>query len=376
MKMTAAIMFEQGLERPFAQSQPLKIETVDLEGPGAGEVLVRIAAAGLCHSDLSAIKGLRPRALPAVVGHEAAGVVVETGARVRDFSVGDHVVMVFVASCGTCKYCQAGRPGLCQSSWKARSEGTLQSGARRISFKGRPINHYSGVSAFAEYAVVSERSLVRISKTVALKDAAIFGCAVITGVGAVANAAGDVQGRSVAMIGLGGVGLSALLGARMGGADPLIAVDVHDSKLKLALELGASHAFAATDPDIVEKIKSLTEGGVDFAFEMAGSMAAMQLAYAVGRRGNVTICAGLPPHAATFPLPSATMVADERVIKGSYMGSAIPARDIPLYAEAFVSGRLPVDRLLTGEIDFENLNRGFDDLDDGVGVRQILNCGL
>ena len=133
MKMTAAIMFEQGLKRPFAQSQPLKIETVDLEGPGAGEVLVRIAAAGLCHSDLSAIKGLRPRALPAVVGHEAAGVVVETGAGVYDFSVGDHVVMVFVASCGTCKYCQAGRPGLCQSSWKARSEGTLQSGARRIS---------------------------------------------------------------------------------------------------------------------------------------------------------------------------------------------------------------------------------------------------
>ena len=376
MKMTAAIMFEQGLERPFVQSQPLKIETVELEGPGEGEVLVQVAAAGLCHSDLSAIKGLRPRAVPAVVGHEAAGVVVETGAGVHKFSAGDHVVMVFVASCGTCNYCRGGRPGLCQSSWKARSEGTLQSGARRISLNGRPINHYSGVSAFAEYAVVSERSLVRIPKTVPLKDAAIFGCAVVTGVGAVANAAGDVSGRSVAVIGLGGVGLSALLGARMGGAAPLIAIDVNDDKLKLALELGATHAFSATDPDTVERIKALTDGGVDFAFEMAGSMPAMQMAYAVGRRGNVTICAGLPPQAATFPLPSAAMVADERVIKGSYMGSAVPARDIPQYADAFMAGRLPVDRLLTGEIDFQGLNRGFDDLDDGIGVRQILNCSL
>jgi alcohol dehydrogenase len=376
MKMTAAIMFEQGLERPFVQSQPLKIETVDLEGPGEGEVLVQVAAAGLCHSDLSAIKGLRPRALPAVVGHEAAGVVVETGAGVRQFSAGDHVVMVFVASCGTCNYCRGGRPGLCQSSWKARSEGTLQSGARRISLKGRAINHYSGVSAFAEYAVVSERSLVRIPKTVPLKDAAIFGCAVITGVGAVLNAGGDVSGKSVAVIGLGGVGLSALLGGRMGGANPLIAIDINDSKLKLALELGATHAFLATDPDTVEKIKTLTDGGVDFAFEMAGSIPAMQMAYAVGRRGNVTICAGLPPQAATFPLPSAAMVADERVIKGSYMGSAVPARDIPQYADAFMSGRLPIDRLLTGEIRFQDLNRGFDELDDGIGVRQILNCGL
>jgi alcohol dehydrogenase len=375
MKMTAAIMFEQGLKRPFAQSRPLRIETVDLEGPGEGEVLVKIAAAGLCHSDLSAIKGLRPRALPAVVGHEASGVVVEVGNGVSRFAADDHVVMVFVASCGNCTYCRGGRPGLCQSSWKARAEGTLQSGFRRISLNGRPINHYSGVSAFAEYAVVSELSLVKITKAVPLKDAAIFGCAVITGVGAVANAAGDVSGKSAAIIGLGGVGLSALLGARMGGANPLLAIDVNASKLELALSLGATHAFLATDPDITAKVKELTDGGVDFAFEMAGSMPAMQLAYSVGRRGNVTICAGLPPQTATFPLPSAAMVADERVIKGSYMGSAVPARDIPLYADAFISGQLPVDRLRTGEIGFQDLNRAFDDLDDGLGVRQILNCG-
>src|SRR6266545_1012220 len=167
MKMTAGVMFEQGLERPFARSMPLKIESVDLDGPGEHEVLVEIAAAGLCHSDLSAIQGMRPRKMPAVVGHEAAGIVREIGKGVTSVAVGDHVVMLFVASCGTCRYCTSGRPNLCQSSWQARAEGTLQSGARRLSLRGRPLNHYSGISAFAEYAVVSERSLVTIPKSVA-----------------------------------------------------------------------------------------------------------------------------------------------------------------------------------------------------------------
>ena len=174
MKMTAAVMYEQGLPRPFSESRPLKIETVDLDGPGEGEVLVQIAAAGLCHSDLSAIKGLRPRAMPTVVGHEAAGVVVETGAGVSKFVAGDHVVMVFVASCGRCSYCSSGRPNLCQSSWKARSEGTLQSGARRLRINGKPLNHYSGISAFAEYAVVSETSLVKIPKALPLTTGGDF----------------------------------------------------------------------------------------------------------------------------------------------------------------------------------------------------------
>ena len=174
MKMTAAVMYEQGLQRPFSESQPLKIETVDLDGPGEGEVLVQIAAAGLCHSDLSAIKGLRPRAMPTVVGHEAAGVVVETGTGVSKFVTGDHVVMVFVASCGRCSYCSSGRPNLCQSSWKARSEGTLQSGARRLRINGKPLNHYSGISAFAEYAVVSETSLVKIPKELPLTTGGDF----------------------------------------------------------------------------------------------------------------------------------------------------------------------------------------------------------
>jgi alcohol dehydrogenase len=374
MKMTAAVMYEQGLKRPFSISKPLKIETVDLDGPGEGEVLVQIAAAGLCHSDLSAIKGLRPRALPAVVGHEAAGIVVETGPGVTKFKAGDHVVMVFVASCGRCSYCTSGRPNLCQSSWKARTEGTLQSGARRLHINGKSLNHYSGISCFAEYAVVSETSIVKISNDLPLTLAAIFGCAVITGVGAVLNTARDVAGKSIAIVGLGGIGLSALLGAVLAQAKTIIAIDTKEAKLQLAKQLGATHVFLASDPDCIAKIKEITDGGVDYAMEMAGGIAAMNLAYAIGRRGNTTICAGLPPHDATFPLYPAQMVSDERVIKGSYMGSSDPQRDIPRLAQEFAEGRLPVDRLLTDQLSFDQLNAGFDKLDDGEVVRQVLKC--
>jgi alcohol dehydrogenase len=374
MKMTAAVLFEHGLKRPFSESKPLKIETVDLDGPGEGEVLVQIAAAGLCHSDLSAIKGLRPRKMPAVFGHEAAGIVQEVGRGVSKFLVGDHVVMVFVSSCGVCANCTSGRPNLCESSWKARTEGTLQSGARRLSLNGKPLNHYSGISAFAEYAVVSENSIVKVPKELPLTYAAIFGCAIITGVGAVLNTAGNVQGKSIAIVGLGGIGLSALLGAVFGHAQTIIAIDLNESKLKLAKELGATHVFNASDPDCAKKIKAVTNGGVDYALEMAGSIPAMALAYAVGRRGNTTICAGLPPPDATFALHPSAMVADERVIKGSYMGSSVPSRDIPKFAEAFLAGQLPMDRLLTDQITFDQLNSGFDRLDDGLVVRQVLKC--
>ncbi len=374
MKITAAIMVEQGLPRPYAETQPLRIETVDLDGPGEGEVLVQIAGAGLCHSDLSAIEGNRPRALPAVAGHEAAGIVAEVGRGVTRLSPGDHVVMLFVASCGACALCQSGRPNLCQSSWSARAAGTLQSGARRLSRAGQPLNHYSGISCFAEYAVVSERSLMAVPKSVPLLDAAIMGCAVITGVGAVLNTAGDVRGKSVAVVGLGGVGLSALLGAVLGGANRIIGIDLNEAKLALARELGATDVLNGRDPDCIAKVRELTGGGVDFAFEMAGSVAAMTLAYGIGRRGGTTVCAGLPGHAATFPMPSAALVADERVIKGSYMGSAVPSRDIPRFVALFLDGRLPIDRLRSDVIGFDQLNAGFDRLADGEGVRQILQC--
>jgi alcohol dehydrogenase len=374
MKMTAAVMFEQGRPRPYEQTQPLRIETVDLEGPGDGEVLVKIAGAGLCHSDLSAIEGNRPRAVPTVVGHEASGIVQEVGPGVSRVAVGDHVVMLFVASCGTCDVCTSGRPNLCQSSWTARANGTLQSGARRLSLNGKPLNHYSGISCFAEYAVVSERSLMTIPKALPLLDAAIMGCAVITGVGAVFNTAGDVKGKSVAVVGLGGVGLSALMGAVQGGAKHIVAVDLSPDKLRLAKELGATHTYLGNDPDCTGKVREVTGGGVDVGFEMAGSVPAMSLVYSFGRRGSTTVCAGLPAHTATFPMPSAALVGDERVIKGSYMGSAVPSRDIPKLVQLVLDGAMPIDKLRSDVIGFDGLNAGFDRLAAGDGVRQVLVC--
>lgn len=374
MKMTAAVMYEQGLPRPFQTSRPLRIEQVDLEGPGEGEVLVRIAGAGLCHSDLSALKGTRPRTMPAVVGHEAAGIVVEVGKGVKNFAADDHVVMVFVASCGCCNYCKSSRPNLCESSWKSRAEGTLQSGARRLSLNGKPLNHYSGISAFAEYAVVSESSIVKITKDLPLLDAAIFGCAVVTGVGAVVNTAGDVDGKSIAIVGLGGVGLSGLLGAVTKRPERIIAIDMNERKLKLARELGATDAFLASDPDCVAKVKALTGGGVDVSFEMAGSLAAMKTAYDIGRRGSTMVCVGLPPSNASFAFGAAALVADERVIKGSYMGSAVPSRDIPLFIDMFMAQKVDIKRLRSDEIGFDDLNAAFDRLDEGKSDRQVLKC--
>jgi alcohol dehydrogenase len=367
-------MFEQGLPRPFAESCPLKIERVDLEGPGPGEVLVEIAGAGLCHSDLSAIAGNRPRAMPAVVGHEAAGVVREIGAGVSRVAMDDHVVMLFVSSCGTCRECQSGRPNLCTSSWKSRAEGTLPSGARRISLNGKPINHYSGISAFAEYAVVSENSLIAIPKDVVLTDAAIFGCAVITGVGAVLNAVPRLAGTSVAVVGLGGVGLAGMLGAVREKPEVLIAVDLNPAKLTLAREFGATHTFLADDPELGAKVKDLTGGGAEYVFEMAGSIPAMETAYSLGRRGSTMVCVGLAPSGKLFAVDAAAMVSDERTIRGSYMGSAVPERDIPKIIEMYRDGSLPASRLRSHDVGFDGLNAAFDALADGESVRQVLIC--
>lgn len=372
MKMQAAVLYEQGLAAPYVESRPLVVEEVDLEGPGEGELLVEIAAAGLCHSDLSAIAGKRPRAVPAVAGHECAGVVREVGAGVSGVSVGDHVVMVFVASCGRCQYCDDGRPNICESSWGARAQGTLSTGARRLSIKGRPLNHWSGISAFAEYAVVSQTSVVPVPRDVPLKDAAIFGCAVATGVGAVVNTARLKLGETAAVVGLGGVGLSALLGARAAGAGRIIAIDTNPAKLELALSLGATDAFMATDPDTPAAVKQLTGGGVRHVFEMAGVGPAVALAYALLKRGGQLTVAGVQPPGAQFALPVTDMVNDERAVVGSYMGGCSPQRDIPRFVELYRQGRLPVDRLRSAEHALADINSGFDRLDRGEAVRDLV----
>ena len=343
-----------------------------LDPPGHGEVLVRIAAAGLCHSDLSVINGDRPRPLPMALGHEAAGVVEEIGSGVDDLAAGDHVVMVFVPSCGHCLPCAEGRPALCEPGAAANAAGTLLSGGQRLRRNGDMIKHHLGVSAFADHAVVSRRSLVKIDRDLPLDEAALFGCAVLTGVGAVVNTAKVQAGASVAVVGLGGVGLNALLGACAAGARRVVAVDLADDKLGLARQLGATDTYNAGSPDAIETIREATGGGVEYAFEMAGSVKAMELAYRITRRGGTTVTAGLPPPTHGFTVPQVNLVAEERTLKGSYIGTCVPARDIPRYIALFRNGRLPVDRLLSGHLALEQINEGFDRLHEGKAVRQIV----
>jgi alcohol dehydrogenase len=372
MKIRAAVLHEMGKPRPYAGSLPLAIEELDLEGPGPGEVLVRVEAAGLCHSDLSVINGDRPRPMPMALGHEAAGVVEETGPNVTGLEPGDHVVMVFVPSCGRCPCCMEGRPALCEPGGAANAAGSLISGARRLRLRGREVHHHMGLSAFADHAVVSRNSLVRIERSLPFDEAALFGCAVLTGVGAVVNTARVPAGATVAVVGLGGVGLNALLACRLVGAAAIVAVDLQDDKLALARQLGATRTVNAGDADCVEQVRAATGGGVDFAFEMAGSVRAMDVAYRITCRGGRTVSAGLSHSSHDFSLKHVTLVAEERTIQGSYIGSCVPVRDVPRFVALYRGGQLPVDRVLGERIGLAEVNAAFDRLASGQTVRQIL----
>jgi alcohol dehydrogenase len=372
MKIRAAVIHEMMKPRPYATSKPLVIEELELAPPGDGEILVRIRAAGLCHSDLSTVNGDRPRQMPMVLGHEAAGEVVETGPGVGKVKTGDHVILVFVPSCGHCIPCAEGRPALCEPGAAANGAGTLFSGATRLTRDGKPVWHHVGVSAFADYAVVSQHSVTRIDKSLSFEEAALFGCAVVTGAGAVMNTARVPMGASVAIVGLGGVGLMSLLAAKASGARQIVAIDRLDDKLKMAKQLGATHTVNAGDADAVAQVKALSGGGVEYAFELASSVKALELAYHVTKRGGMTITASLPHPNARFELPATNLVAEERTLKGSYVGSCVPARDIPRFISLYQQGLLPVDRLMSERIALADINLGFDRLADGESIRQIL----
>jgi len=294
MKMRCAVLRQMGLPAPYAQSQPVHVQEVELDAPGPGEVLVKIRVAGLCHSDLSAIHGDRPRVMPLAMGHESSGEVVEVGPGVADLAVGDHVVTVFVPSCGSCTPCMSGRPALCEPGAKANTQGSLLGGGRRLHAGAEMLNHHLGVSCFAEYAVVSTRSCVRVPVPLSHREAALFGCAVLTGAGAVINRARIKAGDTIAIVGLGGVGLSALLAALAAGARRVVAVEPDARKLELAQSLGATHVI---DPRTIKSDAELLEaagGAVDFGYDTAGVLAAFESAYKLTRRGGMTITSGLP----------------------------------------------------------------------------------
>lgn len=373
IRCKAAVLRQSGAPRPFAESKPLSIEEIELADPGPSEVVVKIAGAGLCHSDLSVINGDRPRPVPMVMGHEGSGEIVEVGAAVTDVKVGDHVVFQFSASCGRCRRCLEGRPQICELAAATKGAGDLMSGGSRIkSMNGERISHHSGVSCMSEYAVSDRGSVVVIDKALPLADAALFGCSVMTGVGAVINTARILPGDTVAIIGLGGVGLNGLLGAKLGGAEKIIAIDLEDSKLGLARQLGATHTVNARDADAVEQVREISNGGVDYAIDLAGTIPAMNTAYAITRYGGSVVTAGLSPSSAEFSFNQGDLVSQEKSILGSYMGSCVPVRDIPRFISLYQQGRLPVDRLIDGRIGFDALNAGFDKLQDVKTVRQIL----
>ncbi len=372
MKTRAAILVEMGRPRPYTESHPVVVDEVDLDGPGYGEVLVELKAAGICHSDLSVVDGSRPRPTPMVLGHEAAGIVRETGPGVTSLQPGDHVVFTFVPMCGRCMYCTSGRPALCELGNAANARGELLRGGRRFHRHGEPVHHHLGVSAFSQFTVAAEESLIKIDPGVPFEVAAVFGCAVMTGVGALVNTARVEPGSSVAVFGLGGVGLAAVMGAVAAGAHPVVAVDVLPEKLEHARMLGATHAVNARSADAVEAVRDLTGGGADYAIEAAGNADVLAQAYRATRRGGTTITVGLPHPEATLSIPAVTVTAEERVLRGSYMGSAVPRRDLPRFLRLFRAGRLPVDRLITHRLGLDEINRGFDRLAAGEAVRQVV----
>ena len=376
MKMRAAVLRSIGLPAPYAQSMPLSIEEVSLEGPGAGEVLVKIHSAGLCHSDLSAINGDRPWPVPLVIGHEAAAEVMELGAGVTDLKIGDHVVLIFRPSCGACESCVVGRPALCGPGGESNAAASLLGGYKRLTqISGAGLNHHLGCSAFAEYATVSRKSIVKIDPTLPWDIAALFGCAVLTGAGAVFNTAKIEAGAKVAVVGLGGVGFSSLLAAVVAGSSQIIAVDMLDSKLALAKDLGATGVVNACDADAITQVKDLTSGGADYVFEMAGSVQALELAYRITRRGGTTVTAGLPNPAAMWSLQAVSLIAEERTLKGSYVGSCVPSRDVPRFVRMYQQGRMPVDKLLSETVALEDINPALDRLALGQSIRQVITMG-
>lgn len=373
----AAVLRQGGVGGPYRETRPLSFESVWVDPPGSGEIRVRIRAASLCHSDLSAINGDRPWPLPLVIGHEAAGEVEAVGEGVRRFAPGDAVALIFKPFCGQCQPCLVGRGVLCEPGSASNAKAKLFGGHHRL----RPVqsdaaaaalHHHMGVAAFSEFATVSQHSAVKIEPGLPWELAALFGCAVLTGAGAVFNTACVRPGQSVAILGLGGVGAAALLAARAAGAGVRIAIDPIAQKRALAAAWGATHVFDSADPGLVEAVRGVSEGGVEVALEMAGAIAALESAFAITRRGGLVVSAGLPNPAARWPVPAASLIAEEKSIRGSYMGSSVPVRDIPRYIAMLRAGHLPVNLLLGRTMALEDLHEALDLLASGQALRQVV----
>jgi len=368
MKIRGAVLDTIGLARPYASTRPLHIDELDLAPPGAGEILVRIETAGLCHSDLSVVDGNRVRPTPMLLGHEAAGIVEELGPGVRDIAVGARVVMTFLPRCGECAACATGGLTPCQPGSAANGVGHLMNGGTRLTRDGVPVLHHLGVSAFATHAVVDRRSVVPVEADVPPDVAAVLGCAVLTGGGAILNAGKPRAGETVVVVGLGGVGMAALLTALALPDLRVVAVDRLEDKLATARRLGAHAAHSPTDA-----VAAADKGAV--VIEAAGHPAALETAIALTAAGGRTVTVGLPAPDVRLSISPLALVAEGRTLIGSYLGSSIPSRDIPLFVDLWRARRLPVEELVSSHIALEDINDGMDRLADGTAVRQLISFG-
>lgn len=365
MKSRAAILFEAG--------QKLEICEVDVQDPQPGEVRIQLAAGGVCHTDLHVMMGDLAAPLPAILGHEGAGIVSDVGAGVTSVQPGDHVIPLWRLSCGECEYCTGGRPALCPVGTGIRGSGRLLDGTSRFSLDGQEIKHFAGVSSFSNYTVIPEGAVLKIPKDLPLELAALMGCAVITGVGAVINAAQVKPGRTVAVFGAGGVGVNVIQGAVLAGAQTVIAVDQYDSRLAQAKEFGATHTVNASEGDTVEMIRDLTGGrGVDYAFEAVGIASVVRQAYDCLAKRGVAMVVGIPPGGSEVTVSSAMLVYEERVLTGSLYGSAAPKTDIPRMIDLYRSGNLNMDKLLTHRYPIEEINEAYDALKSGETLRSVV----
>lgn len=357
----------------YATGQPLQVEDVAVEDPHRGEVMVRVAAGGVCHSDLHVINGDLTAPLPVVLGHEGAGVVEKVGEGVDEFRPGDHVVLLWRASCGNCLYCLSGRPALCELGAGIRWSGRLADGTSRFRRGDQEIRHHAGVSSFSELTVLPREGLVKIDPSVPLEKAAIVGCAVMTGVGAVINTARVEPGASMVVVGCGGVGLNAIQGGALAGAEKIIAVDVLDNKLEYARQFGATHLINASRVDPIEAVKEATGGrGADYAFEVIGNVKTIAQAYQMIRRGGTLVVVGVAPMGAEVAINASSIMLDEKTIRGSLYGSCQPKLDAPRMLNLYKAGKLKLDELISREYPLEQINDAFDALRRGDVARSII----
>jgi NDMA-dependent alcohol dehydrogenase len=364
MKIQAAVFYEPGV--------PFKVETLDLDEPKAGEVLIKVGAAGVCHSDWHLMTGATQYPTPVVPGHEGAGIVEAVGPGVTAVKPGDQVALNWAPNCGACFYCLNNQPNLCQSHVTAKWNGTMQDGSTRLSKEGRPVYHFSAIACFANYTVVPASACVPLSKEVPLTIAALIGCAVTTGVGAAINTAQVQPGSSVAVFGAGGIGLNIIMGAKLAGAGRIIAIDKSEAKGDMAQAFGATD-FVMAGAEAIGEIRRMTEGrGADYTFEAIGIPVAQEQCLEAVRPGGTAVLVGISPMGSSTNLPGAIITRREKTIKGSYYGSANVARDFPKFAGLYLNGKLDLDRLVSKTYPLEQINEAYADMLGGEIARGVI----